>query len=55
MSEWPAPPITYLTPRHCALSVDIEYDNGLRETVTVKDGEPFTVPFNGKIVAMRPE
>lgn len=32
---------------------DIEYDNGWRETVVLRSGEEFKMPFTGVIVEMR--
>jgi hypothetical protein len=35
--------------------IDIEYDNGWRETVTIEaDKSEFRVPFNGKVIGFRP-
>jgi hypothetical protein len=36
------------------LEIDIEYANGWRETITLREGETFKIPFNGKIIATRP-
>lgn len=35
------------------MEVDIEYDNGWRETITIPSDGSFKMPFGGKIVAMR--
>lgn len=38
---------------YAPMEVDIEYDNGFRETVEIAAGQKFELPFNGMIVAMR--
>lgn len=47
MREWQDAPTGF------QVEVDVEYSNGWRETVALALGEPFTMPFDGKIVAWR--
>lgn len=37
------------------IELDIEYDNGFRETVGLRLGEQFTMPLNGRVVNITPQ